>query len=102
MPTFPPSAFVILGRCWIGEGLKRNDSLGMLAKGSGSWTLYVVAMLEDRAGIIKEKEGIDSRYSAIPFMNHRLVDRDIYEKVTETPSPLFSILHHRVHLRTVL
>lgn len=30
------------GRFWMGEGPKRNDSLGMLAKGSGRVMLAIV------------------------------------------------------------
>lgn len=36
MFTFPPRAAEILGKGWMGEGPKRNDSRGMLAKGWGS------------------------------------------------------------------
>ena len=34
--TLPPRAADIRGRGWIGEGPKRKDSRGMLAKGWGS------------------------------------------------------------------
>lgn len=39
--TFPPRAFDIRGRAWIGEGPNVSSVRGMLAKGSGRGTVVV-------------------------------------------------------------